>query len=56
MKESQGGTESKMHLERNVNIISLLGNRSLKQEEFEFLLEVCRYFCKCAVSRLCQTE
>lgn len=43
MKESQGGTESKKLLERNVHIISLFGNRSLKQEEFKFLLEVCSY-------------
>lgn len=46
MKESQEGTESKKHLERNGKIITLLGNRSLKQEEFGFLLEVCRYFLK----------
>lgn len=41
MKESQERTESKKHLERYGKIITLLGNRSSKQEEFEF-------FWKCA--------
>lgn len=52
---SQGGTESKKHLERNVQIIPLFGNRSLKQEAFEFLLEACSYLLSCEIEGECRS-